>query len=102
MQLGLRALYEAGYIAGNPQGMSQRIFDLVEIRLLERGRRVVGQRPPEDQYDAFVAVLEQQIAEAESDEERTRLERMRDVALGVGQDVVASVLSAWVRQFGGL
>lgn len=102
VQLGLRALYEAGYIAGNTPGINQRIFDMIGIRLLEKGRRKVGQWPPEDQYDAFLAVLEQRIASASSEEERGRLEQMRDVALGVGRDVLASVLSAWARQVGGL
>ena len=65
--------------------------------MLERGRRAVGQWPREDQFDAFMAVVEQQIAEAPSEEERTRLEQVRDAALGVGRDVLSSVLSAWAR-----
>lgn len=100
-QLGLQALYDAGYIAGNARDFGGE-FHLIGIRLLERGRRTVGQWPPEDQYDAFVAVLEQQIAAAGSDDERSRLERVREVALGVGRDVLTSVLSAWARQLGGL
>lgn len=100
VQLGLRALDEAAYIFGNNPGINQRIFDLIDIRLLEKGRRTVGQWPPEDQYDAFVAVLDQQIASAPTEEERSRLERMRDVALGMGRDVLTSVLAAWAKQVG--
>jgi hypothetical protein len=102
VQLGLRALYEDEYITGNPQRLSSRIFDLVRIRLLGKGRRTVGQWPPEDQYDAFVRVLQQQIAEAPTEAERSRLEKLREVATGVGRDVLTSVLSAWARQAGGL
>lgn len=70
VQLGLRALYEADYVSGNEPGINGRMSDLIGIRLLERGRRTVGQWPPE-------------------------------AALGVGRDVLTSVLSAWARgQFG--
>jgi hypothetical protein len=102
VQLGLRALYEAGYIAGNDAGINQRTFDLIDIRLLERGRRAVGQWPSEDTYNAFFDILNERIVAAESDEERTQLEQVRDTALAVGRDVVTSVLSALARQMAGL
>lgn len=102
VEVGLHALYDAGYITGTDASGFDQAFGLMAIRLEERGRRAVGQWPPEDQFDAFVAVLEQRIAEASTDEERSRLERVRDAALGVGRDVLTSVLSAWARQVGGL
>lgn len=102
VQRGLRALFEAGFIGGTEAGINQRLFDLYNIRLLERGRRTVGQWPPENQFDAFVEVVNEKIAAADSDEERSKLERIRDTALGVGRDVLTSVLSSWARQVGGL
>lgn len=99
---GLRALFDARFTTGTDVSGFDQVFGLLAIRLLERGRRAVGQWPPEDQYDAFVAVLEQQISDAATDEERTRLDRIRDAAVGVGRDVLTSVLSAWARQAGGL
>ena len=102
VQLGLRALHEAGYIAGTEQRFSSRVYDLVNIRLLERGRRLVGQWPADDQYREFVAVIEQHIADAATDEDRSRLERIKDVALGVGREVLTSVLSERARRQAGL
>ena len=102
MQLGLRALHESAFIEGNKANINQRIFDLDDIRLLERGRRAVGQWPPEDHFDAFLEVLNEKIDEAETSAERSKLECVREAALGVGRDVLASVSSAWARQIGGL
>jgi hypothetical protein len=99
VQRGLRALFEAGFIGGTQGGINQRLFDLENIRLLERGRRTVGQWPPENQFDSFVEVLNERIVSADSDEERSKLERIRDT---VGRDVLTSVLSSWARQVGGL
>lgn len=98
----MRALYDAGYIAGTDSSGFDQAFGLMAIRLLERGWRAVGEWPPENQYDAFVAIVEQQIEDSSTEDERTRLEQMRDAALGVGRDVLTSVLSAWARQLGGL
>lgn len=102
VEIGLRALYDADYITGSDASDWDQTFGLLAIRLLERGRRAVGQWPGDDPYEAFLAVLEQQISGAASGEERSRLERMRDVALSVGRDVLTSVLSGRARQVGGL
>lgn len=50
VQQGLRALYDAGYVDGIDVTAQGDTFDLLNIRLLERGRRAVGQWPSEDQY----------------------------------------------------
>lgn len=97
LALGLRRLHDNGYIVGQDATTFGEEYDLMMIRLQGSGLRAVGQWPPEDQYDAFLAVLDQRIEAASSDEERGRLERVRETALGVGRDVLTSVLSAWAR-----
>lgn len=101
VQRGVQALYDAEYIDGIVATTQQDIFDLLNIRLLERGRRAVGQWPAEDQYAALMQVLERQIATSEDPTERTKLERLRDAALGLGEGMVATILNAWARSLAG-
>jgi len=100
-QLGIRALYDAEFIDGSDATTMGDIFDLMLIRLLELGRQAVGQWPSEDQYAALLAVLDRQISEARDADERTRLERLRDAAIGAGREVAVSLLTAWTRYLGG-
>lgn len=101
VQQGLRALYDAGYVDGIDVTAQGDTFDLLNIRLLERGRRAVGQWPSEDQYAALLEVLETQIAASQDPEQRTKLERLRDAAIGLGQGMLATVLNAWARSIAG-
>lgn len=97
VQRGLRALYDAEFITGIVATAQSDIFDIMSIRLLERGRVTVGQWPSDDAYDALVAVLDEQIAAAKTGEERSKLERLRDLAGELGKGMVASILNAWAR-----
>ncbi len=101
VQRGLQALYDADYIEGIVATGQDEIFDLLNIRLLERGRRAVGQWPAEDQYAALMQVLERQIAASGDPAERTKLERLRDAAIGLGEGMVATILNAWARSLAG-
>ena len=76
-------------------------WELMSIRLTERGREAVRQWPPRDAYEAFADLLEDRI-DAEGDPaERTRLEKARDSLGSVSREVFGSIASAWVRaQFG--
>lgn len=96
-----RALYEAGYIYGSDASTTAG-FDLLGMRLLERGRRAVGQWPSEDVYDALVRLLQAQIAEEEDPERRTRLQRLLTSVTEVGKDVAGGVLVSLARQVLGL
>jgi hypothetical protein len=101
VERGLQALHDAGYIEGIDVTAQGDIFDLLNIRLLERGRRAVGQWPAEDQYAALLEVLEAQIAASQDPEQRTKLERLREAAIGLGQGMLATILNAWARSLAG-
>jgi hypothetical protein len=68
------------------------------VELTERGLQVTAGWPtgPGDALLAsLLAEVERRIATTESAEERSSLERFRDFAVGVGRDVLVSVLSAY-------
>lgn len=97
----IRALYDAAFLTGNPYSMLDGWF-LIGMRLLEKGRRVIGQWPANDPYDALVALLETQISHEDDQEKRGKLVGFRDALIGVGQGVATDVLAAFVRQAVGL
>lgn len=99
--LGVRALAEAGFIWGHDSSTTAG-WDLFGIRLMERGRRAVGQWPTDDVYDTLLRTLRAQIDEESDPARKTRLTKLLDVVTSVGQDVAGSVLSAWFRQMSGL
>jgi len=101
--LGLRALFDDGYITGADVSLHGGPgFELVGIRLLGPGRRAIGQWPSSDEGRLLIAILEQRIANVSDPAERTGLEQLRDAALGVGHEVLVSVLSAFARSTLGL
>lgn len=101
--IGLRALSEAEYVTGiDATGLDGPPFELLNVRLLERGRRAVGQWPADDLREVFVAILDDRIANSSDPEERSRLERLRDGAVSVGREVLISLLSSFARQAAGL
>jgi len=85
-----RGLHEAGYITAAPKALQGPNY--VNPRLLERGRREIGQWPADNAYDDFLAILQVRILAAPEDE-RDRLERLRDAVIGVGRDVATAVLT---------
>jgi hypothetical protein len=96
-QLG-RVVYElvqTGYLEApidTDQTLAPRFF-----RLTERGLQVVAGWPTEAGADLLARLLtlvDQRIASASSDEERSKWQRLRDGVVGVGRDVGADVLSA--------
>jgi hypothetical protein len=57
--------------------------------------RATGAWPsPETAADRLIAALEERIANATNDEERTRWQRIRDGFLGAGRDVIVDVAAA--------
>jgi hypothetical protein len=96
--IAVEALIEDGYVAGSAaHDMGGK--DWLSLRLLGDGRRAVRQWPSEDtSAQALVDVLEQRLAETDDPEERSRLERMRDAAKGLGGAVLREVTTAWARQ----
>jgi hypothetical protein len=100
--LGLRALFDADYLTGdNASSNDGPSFDLLDVRLLEKGRRAVGQWPADASAILF-GILAERIVEATDPVEKSRLEQLRAAALGVSREVLVSVLRALARQAAGL
>jgi hypothetical protein len=97
----VRGLAEAGFITGN-NASTLGGWDLMGIRLLERGRRAIGQWPTDDLYDELVELLQTQIAEETDPDRQSRLKRLLGAVTDVGKDVAGSVLAAWFREMVGL
>ena len=91
LSMGLRALYDDGFITGHDVSSQGSIWTLDWVRLLGPGRVASGQWPAEDGYVALLEALEERIASA-TGEERTRLERARDALKDLGTKVGTSVL----------
>jgi hypothetical protein len=90
----LHELEQAGYIRETldfDQGIGPTHFVLTEKAL-----QVVAGWPgggADAAYERLVALLEEQIAEAATPEERSRWERARDALLSVGRDVLVELLA---------
>ena len=82
--------------------MTSRVSEYIELRLLERGKRAVGEWPNEDPYADLVALLEHRIAEEENPERRSRLQRFLDGLVDAGKDIATAVLSDVVKRQMGL
>jgi hypothetical protein len=88
-----QALYEADppYISGTP-AWGTGPWQVINLRLTERGRRAVRQWPSDEVYEAFVGALQRRI-DAEPDEvKRGKLEALLTHALDVGKGMVGSAL----------
>lgn len=100
MRRSLEALYDDAYVTGANGSSWQGGFDLINIRPTPKARRLVGQWPSEDRYDAVMELLAVQI-EGETDEERrTLLQRLQGAISDAPRAVAVSVLSAVLK--GGL
>jgi hypothetical protein len=99
---GIRALIDGGYLSAEiAEALGGAVY-IYRVRLRAEGRRVVNQWPRGDVADEFLELLDSRIATEDDNAERTRLERLRDGAAGVGREVLTSVLSAWIRAASGL
>jgi len=66
------------------------------LQLSEKGYQAVAgwpSRPGDDVFVRLLDVLQERIDGAPTETERTRLEKFRDGAVGVGKDVLTDVLS---------
>ena len=95
-------LISSGYLRGRDVPNFANADNFTGIRLDERGLRAVGEWPAEDRYDVLLQIIERHIETAATPAERTKYEQLRDGVIGVGRDVLTSVLSALARQAGGL
>lgn len=97
--LGIARLAEAEYVEyGSRLNHPGGGRSYVGIGLLERGLREVGVWPNEDVGSTFVTVMDEKIELASDPDQRSRLRSLRDAVLGVGQEVVAGVLTEAVKR----
>ena len=100
--LALRGLVDAHYVtAVDFAGTLDPDADFADIRLLERGRRAVGQWPSEDAGDALLALLRDRAEEAPTEEERGRLKRFADAASALGTKALNDLAVSWVKHYAG-
>jgi hypothetical protein len=98
VQLGLRRLYDNGWIDGlDVTGMGDAGFELIEIRLLEPGLQAVGAWPA-DPFVELVDVLRSRIESERDPATKTRLERFLEAVQEVGQSVATSVVTDVVKR----
>jgi DNA-binding IclR family transcriptional regulator len=102
VDIGLRALLDAEYIAAHNR--VAELCYLLDIRLLERGRRAVRQWPPSSEAaaEAFVNLVNVQIETASDSVERSKWVRLRDAVTGLGGEAIKQLSIAYLKQMGGL
>lgn len=101
VQLGLRALYESGYITGIDAAAEELCY-LIGIRLLERGRRAVGVWPPDDAFAVMLDVVDERLSETTDEETRTRLQRFREDLYGMGKVAAGGLITEVLKRSAGL
>ena len=97
----MRNLYEANYITGMDVSTMGDGFDLIEIRLLERGLRATGMWPS-DPYEEFISVLSEAIAREPDADKRSRLQHVMDAVADVGKGVASGVITEIVKRAAGI
>jgi hypothetical protein len=95
--VGFLALVEDGFVTFGTRTGSGENFLVVAPKLRGKGRRAVGQWPP-DGMDALARLLEERIASEPDEDKRSRLIRLRDALADLSQDVLRGVLTDWARR----
>ena len=98
----VRSLWEAGFIQGIDVSTAGENFGLMNIRLLEKGRRAIGQWPSQDPFDNLTHLLEAMIATEQDPQKRSKLQSFAGQVAEVGKDVLTNVLAAYARQMAGI
>jgi hypothetical protein len=91
--------YIGGHVASGPR------VDLISPT--EKGlQKTMGWPGPDDAKgvgaDVLLKALDERIAQAETPDERTRVQRIRDAVADTGQGVVTEVLGAWLARMTGV
>ncbi len=73
------------------------VFQFLSARLTGQGARVVGFWPSNDPFEDLIRRLDQLIADADGDVEKTKLQKLRDAAYSLGGDAVRAVLGEIIR-----
>ena len=75
----------------------------MRVTLLERGRREVGAWPSEENaLDGFLELLTARIEAEDNEDEKSRLEELREAARDVGAPVLSGLLLTYVKSWVGM
>ncbi len=98
LQRGLKALHDGGYVTGQRinRDASHPIIHIEGIGLTAPARRAIGQWPA-SVSQAFIVVLDRAIEREDDEGERSKLERLREIAGKVSQETLTRVLTDVVR-----
>lgn len=98
----LAALVDGGYLNGFIKRAAGGQIAVARInRLTPAGRRAVGQWPSDDPAAELLAVLQARIDATKDPDEKSRLERLRDAASGVGMSVLTVLITAAAKSMAG-
>ena len=101
LDAGLLALFEGQYLTGTSAGAEELCY-LLDVRLLERGRRATGQWPSEDAEQALLHLLLSRVEGAVDDADRTRWQRVLDAVKGVSGKALQEFAIAFVKHQAGI
>jgi hypothetical protein len=91
-------LVDAHYVTGDVQIMGEADNShIVNPMLSERGARAVGLWPPDDPYEALMALIEKQLVEENDEEAKTKLRKLRDALGEIGKGTVSGLLVALIQ-----
>jgi hypothetical protein len=88
----LTMLVRSGYLEVTVQGMGNRY-----CQITEKGLQITAGWPSgsaDAAYTRLLALIDEHVEGAASDDERSKWQRLRDAVVGVGRDVAVDVLSA--------
>jgi hypothetical protein len=92
VELELKRLFDGGYLAGQFEGGSGADSGFVLVpTLTERGARAAGKWPSEDPAEALIAIVDRRLREAQSPEERTAWQKIKDGFTAVPGNVLGSL-----------
>jgi hypothetical protein len=86
-------LVSGGYLDRTIDTFGSRGF----VQITEKGLQITAGWPsgaPDAAYQRLLALIDERVEGAASDEERSKWQRLRDAVVGVGRDVAVEVLSA--------
>jgi hypothetical protein len=92
-------LYDGGYITAD---VAKDRWSITVTGAKPKGLRVVGAWPnPESEFARLIALLGERISSAEG-VERTKLERVRDSLVDMGESAGAGLITAYLRHYLGI
>ena len=97
VQRSVRRLFDAGFIDGVDATAQGEHFDLMAIRLLERGLEAVGAWPS-DAYDRLLEQVADEIESTTDQVRKSRLAALRDGIAAAGREIAVEVLAEWAKR----